>query len=122
MPVSVCVEEWLDRDEILDHADLVVCHARSRTAFGALAAGVPPVMFPLFAHKFENARRITDAAAGITIEIVEDTIDRSCPPCDTGGEREIVEVARTVPGEGFYRQRARCATETDYRVPALDIA
>ncbi|MHB8497760.1 MAG: hypothetical protein ACYDES_07155 [Acidimicrobiales bacterium] len=64
MAENICVDEWLDRDQVLDHADLVVCHAGPRRASCALAAGVPPVMVPLFARLFGNARRITGAGRG----------------------------------------------------------
>jgi UDP:flavonoid glycosyltransferase YjiC (YdhE family) len=64
VPANVHVERWIDQARVLGHADLVVCHGGSGTALGALAAGVPLVMVPLFADQFENARRIAATGAG----------------------------------------------------------
>ena len=50
IPPNVRVEAWVDQANVLDQADLVVCHGGSGTAFGALAAGVPVVAVPLFAE------------------------------------------------------------------------
>jgi len=62
----VHVERWVDQADVLDRADLVVCHGGSGTTYGALAAGVPVVTVPMFADQFENARRMTAAGAGLT--------------------------------------------------------
>jgi UDP:flavonoid glycosyltransferase YjiC (YdhE family) len=65
---NVHVEPWIDQAEVLDRADVVVCHGGSGTVLGALAAGVPMVVVPLFADQFENARRIATAGAGLIVE------------------------------------------------------
>jgi UDP:flavonoid glycosyltransferase YjiC (YdhE family) len=66
VPAHVHVERWVDQADVLDRADLVVCHGGSGTTYGALAAGVPVVAVPMFADQFENARRATAAGAGLT--------------------------------------------------------
>jgi UDP:flavonoid glycosyltransferase YjiC (YdhE family) len=79
-PANVHVEAWVERADVLDRADVVVCHGGSGSAFAALAAGVPVVLVPLFADQFENARRIADAGAGVVVG----------PPPDGDGRRRRV--------------------------------
>lgn len=47
------------------HANVVVCHGGSGTAFGALAAGVPLIICPLFADQSSNGQLIASAGAGL---------------------------------------------------------
>jgi UDP:flavonoid glycosyltransferase YjiC (YdhE family) len=68
IPTNVHVEAWVPQDEVFGHASLVVCHGGSGTTFGALAAGLPLVIVPLFADQFPNARRVAEAGAGIAVE------------------------------------------------------
>ncbi len=68
IPDNVRVEAWVDQVDVLEEADLVVCHGGSGTVFGALAGGVPLVIVPLFADQFENGRRIAQAGAGLIVE------------------------------------------------------
>ncbi len=68
VPANVHVEAWVEQDDVLRAADVVVCHGGSGTAFGAVAAGVPVVAVPLFADQFENGRRLAAAGAGLTVE------------------------------------------------------
>jgi UDP:flavonoid glycosyltransferase YjiC (YdhE family) len=67
IPGNVHVEAWVDQAEIMNQADLVVCHGGSGTALGALAAGVPMVIVPVFADQFENGHRIAEAGAAILV-------------------------------------------------------
>jgi UDP:flavonoid glycosyltransferase YjiC (YdhE family) len=64
VPGSVHVEAWVDQAEALGEAALVVCHGGSGTTFGALAAGVPVVVVPLFADQFTNGSRVLQVGAG----------------------------------------------------------
>jgi len=68
VPDNVHVEGWVDQDDVLPEADLVVSHGGSGTSYGALAAGVPLVFVPVFADQFENSRRIAGRGAGVMIE------------------------------------------------------
>lgn len=67
VPENVHVEGWIDQSVILDRADLVVCHGGSGTTYGALAAGVPLVIVPLFADQFANGARVSGAGAGLVV-------------------------------------------------------
>jgi UDP:flavonoid glycosyltransferase YjiC (YdhE family) len=80
VPGNTRVEAWVEQADVVGQADLVVCHGGSGTAFGALAAGVPVVVVPVFADQFENGRRIAQAGAGVMID--------SDPP--HGGERGVI--------------------------------
>ena len=49
LPKGVRVERWVDQAEVLPRAALVVSHGGCGTMIGALAAGTPLVVIPLFA-------------------------------------------------------------------------
>jgi UDP:flavonoid glycosyltransferase YjiC (YdhE family) len=67
VPANVHIEAWVSQDDVLATAALVVCHGGSGTTFGALAAGVPLVMVPLFADQPANARAVARAGAGLVV-------------------------------------------------------
>jgi UDP:flavonoid glycosyltransferase YjiC (YdhE family) len=67
VPAHVHVERWVDQVDVLAAADAVVCHGGSGTTLGALAAGVPMVVVPLFADQFLNAERVVAAGAGVAV-------------------------------------------------------
>jgi UDP:flavonoid glycosyltransferase YjiC (YdhE family) len=66
-PANVRVERWVPQADVLAHATAVVCHGGSGSTLGALAAGLPLVMVPLFADQPHNARRVGAVGAGITV-------------------------------------------------------
>ena len=84
IPANVHVEPWIDQDRVLAGAELVVCHGGSGTVFGAVAAGVPLVVVPVFADQFENGRRVARSGAGMTVETESVRDD---------GSREVVTAA-----------------------------
>lgn len=67
IPANVHVEAWVPQSDVLGDAALVVCHGGSGTTFGALAAGVPLVVVPLFADQPANARLVAEAGAGLAV-------------------------------------------------------
>jgi len=92
-PPNVRVERWVDQAQVLAGASAVVCHGGGGTTLGALAAGVPLVMVPLFADdQHINAGRV--AAAGVGVSVVP--------------ERDAIRSGLlTVLGEEAFRTRAR---------------
>lgn len=66
-PGNTRVERWVAQDDVLAVADLVVCHGGSGTTNGALAAGLPLVVCPLFADQNANAASIERLGAGIVV-------------------------------------------------------
>jgi UDP:flavonoid glycosyltransferase YjiC (YdhE family) len=67
-PAHVRVERRVPQSDVLAEAALVVCHGGSGTTLGALAAGLPLVVVPLFADQPENARRVAAVGAGVAVE------------------------------------------------------
>jgi UDP:flavonoid glycosyltransferase YjiC (YdhE family) len=104
-PPNLRVERWVPQADVLGHASLVVTHGGSGTTLGALAAGVPLVVVPLFADQPDNARRVAAVGAGVTTE----------PPA----LRDAIE---TVLGEAkFMRAAQRLAQEIAW-LPPTDAA
>jgi len=106
IPDNVHVEPWVDQAAVLPQAEVVVCHGGSGTAFGAMAAGVPLVLVPLFADQFANAAKVAAAGAGIVVDSGHD---------HGGGRRllgrddapRIAQAIDTVRANPSYRERAR---------------
>jgi UDP:flavonoid glycosyltransferase YjiC (YdhE family) len=120
LPKNVHVEAWIAQAEILDHVALVVCHGGSGTVFGALAAGVPMVIVPLFADQFENARRIADARAGLVIDRKPQT---AATPRGMLGRRDATRIAQgieTLLGDRSYRREARRIADQISGTPTVD--
>ncbi|MQA63125.1 MAG: hypothetical protein GEU86_16905, partial [Actinophytocola sp.] len=65
-PPNVRVVDWIDQIGVLGEATAVLCHGGGGSTLGALAAGVPLVVVPLFAgDQFINAQRIAAVGAGV---------------------------------------------------------
>jgi UDP:flavonoid glycosyltransferase YjiC (YdhE family) len=66
VPGHVRVARWVDQASVLGRASVVVCHGGGGSTLGALAAGVPLVVVPLFASdQFINARRVAAVGTGV---------------------------------------------------------
>jgi MGT family glycosyltransferase len=63
VPANVHIERFVPQDEVLPHAQAVLCHGGSGTVLGAVAAGVPLVVVPMFADQPYNAERVAAAGA-----------------------------------------------------------
>jgi hypothetical protein len=98
LPRSVHVEPWVAQDDVLPHAAAVVCHGGAGTVAGALAAGAPLAVLPLFADQPFNAGRVAESGAGIAIEGGPSTRR----PCSRGSEPGAA-------GRGTRRRRDRGA-------------
>jgi UDP:flavonoid glycosyltransferase YjiC (YdhE family) len=107
-PSNVHVEHWVPQAQILGHARGVVCHGGSGTTLGALAAGVPLVVVPLFADQPDNARRVEALGAGVAVH-----------PPDPVAIREALR--RVLSGES-YRGAARALAAEMRSLPPVDAA
>jgi UDP:flavonoid glycosyltransferase YjiC (YdhE family) len=103
IPGNVHVESWVDQAHVFAEAQVVVCHGGSGTTFGALGAGVPVVIVPLFADQFANSPKVTEAGAGIVVERSEDSPRRSLRQDDAA---PITEAIKSVLSHSSYRERA----------------
>ena len=77
IPDNVTVETYVPQDAVFAHASAVVDHGGSGTFLGALAAGLPQVVVPLFADQPHNARSLDASGAGIAVFDTETTGLRS---------------------------------------------
>ncbi len=73
IPANVTVETYVPQAEVWPKACAALCHGGAGTVLGALAAGVPLVVAPLFADQPANARSVDAAGAGIAV--VDGTAD-----------------------------------------------
>ena len=76
-PKNVHVEHWVPQADVLARAAAVVCHGGSGSTLGALAAGVPLVVVPLFADQPLNARRVEAVGAGLVVRPPDPTAIRA---------------------------------------------
>jgi UDP:flavonoid glycosyltransferase YjiC (YdhE family) len=67
LPPGVHVERFVPQDQVLSVATVMVTHGGSGSVLGALAAGLPLVVLPLFADQPRNAARVAALGAGITV-------------------------------------------------------
>jgi len=112
VPRNVHVEAWVDQADVLATADVVACHGGSGTVLGALGAGVPLVVVPLFADQFENARRVAATGAGLTVVAGPKATRPGRNPIDEGDAPQLAEAIATVLATADHGDRAeRLATE-----------
>jgi len=106
VPDNVHVEAWVDQTDVVEHAALVVCHGGAGTTFGALAAGVPVVVVPLFADQFTNGSRVVAAGAGLLVDGDRDAQGRRHPLGRVDAVR-ICRAVETVLADHTYCEGAR---------------
>jgi UDP:flavonoid glycosyltransferase YjiC (YdhE family) len=78
-PANVHVTRWVPQADALAKASLVVSHGGSGTTLGALAAGLPLVVVPLFADQPQNARRVAEVGAGLVVEPLREGPSKALP-------------------------------------------
>jgi UDP:flavonoid glycosyltransferase YjiC (YdhE family) len=66
-PPNLQVEAWVNPAEVLAQASVAVSHGGFGTTLGAVAAGVPLVVVPLFGDQPDNARRVEAVGAGVVV-------------------------------------------------------
>jgi UDP:flavonoid glycosyltransferase YjiC (YdhE family) len=113
-PDNVRIERWVPQQDVLGHAAAAVVHGGSGSTLGAIAAGVPLVVIPLFADQPQNARRVAEVGAGLAVEPNRDDLDATVTPL-----RQAVE---TVLAEASYRDRARSLADELRAEPPVDEA
>jgi UDP:flavonoid glycosyltransferase YjiC (YdhE family) len=106
-PAHVRVERWVPQADALAAASVVVCHGGSGTTLGALAAGLPLVVVPLFADQPENARRVAAVGAGVAVDP------------EPGRLRAAIEDVLADPA---YGRRARAVADEMAALPPPDAA
>jgi UDP:flavonoid glycosyltransferase YjiC (YdhE family) len=111
LPGNVAVERWVPQAEVLAHAAAVVCHGGYGTTVGALAAGVPLVMAPLFADQGRNALRVAEVGAGRALPMAASIV-----AADVAGLGELVW---RVLGERAYRDSARRVADSVRALPLV---
>ncbi|TWP49959.1 glycosyltransferase family 1 protein [Lentzea tibetensis] len=105
-PPNVRVEQWVDQASVLTRATAVVCHGGGGTTVGALAAGVPLVIVPLFAEdQHVNARHVAAFGAGLFVA-----------PAD------IRSAVDSVLEDGSYRAAARALADEIAEQPSTEEA
>jgi UDP-glucoronosyl and UDP-glucosyl transferase len=67
LPPGVHVERFVPQNQVLGAATVMVTHGGSGSMLGALAAGLPLVVLPLFADQPYNAARVAALGAGMTV-------------------------------------------------------
>lgn len=69
VPPNAQVVTWADQAAVLREASVAVGHGGFGTTFGALAAGVPPVVLPLFSSdQFDNASAVAASGVGLAVQ------------------------------------------------------
>ncbi len=119
VPDNVRVEQWVPQDAVLREAELVVCHGGSGTTFGALAAGIPVVICPLFADQPRNAAAIQRAGAGLVVTGTQEATGgvRGLGPQDVAPLRASIE---QVLAEPAYRRAAAGIAAEIAATPTID--
>jgi UDP:flavonoid glycosyltransferase YjiC (YdhE family) len=105
-PANTHVEPWVPQSDVFAQAAAVVCHGGSGTTFGALSAGVPLVVCPLFADQAMNGRVVESGGCGLLVRGRDLAVGelRGLGPSDVAPLRDAVE---RVLGEPAFRAAAR---------------
>ncbi len=119
VPPNVHVEAWVPQQDAVAGARVVVCHGGSGTTFGALAAGVPLVMIPIWADQPANARAIAAAGAGLVVTPSAGGIDKM-HALDTVDAPRIRAAIESVLGDRSYQEAASRIAAEMREYPTID--
>jgi UDP:flavonoid glycosyltransferase YjiC (YdhE family) len=101
VPANARVEAWWPQADILTQAALLLGHGGFGTTMGALTAGVPQVVAPIFTSaQIINARHVAAVGAGRAVPSGPDAPGRACH-----------EVAAVLADERYRRTAERVAGE-----------
>ncbi len=107
LPPNARVEGWWPQADVLDRAALLLGHGGFGTTMGAVRAGVPQVVAPIFTtDQVVNARHVAGVGAGRALDPGHDVVSRACA--------EVV----TVLADPAYRTRARSVAAAAAALPA----
>ena len=126
IPQSVHVERWVPQAQILAACDAVVCHGGSGTTYGALRAGVPLVVCPLFADNARNGEAVERSGAGLVVSSPSEHQASPAPsPSPTilraAIERVLAEASFTIAARAI-RDEMAAYPRADELVASLDWA
>jgi UDP:flavonoid glycosyltransferase YjiC (YdhE family) len=110
VPPSVRVERWVAQADVMPHTAAMVGHGGAGSTLGALSAGVPLALVPLFADQFHNARLVAELGAGIALDDGSPSLARL-----EQAVLDLLSVSR-------YRERARAIAEEVRALPPVDEA
>jgi len=113
-PGNVRIERWVPQQDVLGRAAAAVVHGGSGSTLGAIAAGVPLVVVPLFADQPQNARRVAEVGAGLAVEPNRDDVPATIEP--------LREAIRAVLRDPSYGERARALAGELRAEPPVDEA
>ena len=113
-PANVRIERWVPQQDVLGHAAAAVVHGGSGSTLGAIAAGLPLVVLPLFADQPMNARRVAEVGAGRAVELDRANVAAAIEP--------LREAIQTVLAEPSYGERARTIAREVRAEPTVDDA
>jgi UDP:flavonoid glycosyltransferase YjiC (YdhE family) len=78
LPANAQVRQWVPQDAVLAHATAMLGHGGFGTTMGALAAGVPQVVAPLFSFdQVVNGEHVAAVGAGLTTVIGPGAAERA---------------------------------------------
>jgi UDP:flavonoid glycosyltransferase YjiC (YdhE family) len=113
-PENVRVERWVPQQDVLGHAAAAVVHGGSGSTLGAIAAGLPLVVVPLFADQPQNAARVEEVGAGIAV-----VPDRADPEASL---QPLHDAVAAVLAEPSYGERAAALAADSRAQPVVDEA
>ena len=114
LPPNTIVERWVPQADVTAHAAAVVCHGGYGTTTGALSAGVPLVVAPMFADQGRNAARVAEVGAGLALPMA--------PSIEAAGVAGIGALVRRVLEEPGFRRRAASVAASARALPRVDQA
>jgi UDP:flavonoid glycosyltransferase YjiC (YdhE family) len=102
------------QQDVLGHAAAALVHGGSGSTLGALAAGVPLAVMPLFADQPQNARRLAEVGAGVAVEPNRNDLNATVSP--------LREAIRSVLDDPSFGERARALADESRALPPVDEA
>ena len=84
LPPNAWVEPWWPQEAVLPYAALVLGHGGFGTTMGAICAGLPQVVVPIFtSDQIINSRHVTAIGAGRSVCPAPDAVTLACQEVST---------------------------------------